>query len=389
MLLKDKNDTMLWIARIFVGVLFIFSGLIKLNDPLGFSYKLEEYFEVFHIVALNPLAIYISIFLCALEVILGVFLLAGISMKKVSWGLLILVLFFTFLTFYSAAFDVVKSCGCFGDAIPLTPWESFTKDLILLAFIIYIFINRSRIYPLTKNKSQKTTLSSVTIGFSLLLGIYTYTFLPIIDFLPYKEGLSIIEGMKIPENAEQNEYEIIYTLTHKKTGEVKKITDKEYLRTKIYEDENWDLTSSSDPKLIKEGFQPRIKDLNIYDSQGVNYTNEIIENPYYNLIAVGWKLDNSSQNAAKAINALAINTVQNYNTRTVWLTTNSAESAEKFAADLNLVLEIFYADAVPLKSMVRSNPGLILMKNGVVIQKWSAAALPTYKELESNYLSHN
>src|SRR5690606_14945011 len=140
MLLKDKNHTMLWIARIFVGVLFIFSGLIKLNDPLGFSYKLEEYFEVFHIVALNPLAIYISIFLCALEVILGVFLFAGISMKKVSWGLLILVLFFTFLTFYSAAFDVVKSCGCFGDAIPLTPWESFTKDLILLAFIIYIFI---------------------------------------------------------------------------------------------------------------------------------------------------------------------------------------------------------------------------------------------------------
>jgi uncharacterized membrane protein YphA (DoxX/SURF4 family) len=121
--MQKRNNTILWVARILVGLLFIFSGLIKLNDPLGFSYKLEEYFEVFHLIFFNQFAVFLSIFLCALEVILGVLLLTGFYAKKIAWGLLLLIVFFTFLTFYSAFFDVVKTCGCFGDAIPLTPWQ--------------------------------------------------------------------------------------------------------------------------------------------------------------------------------------------------------------------------------------------------------------------------
>src|SRR5687768_6217499 len=125
-------------SRFFVGIIFIFSGLIKANDPLGFGYKLEEYFEVFRIDFLNSFAVDIAIIICALEIILGIALLLGIRARQTSIGLLALVVFFTFLTFYSAAFDVVRSCGCFGDAIPLTPWQSFTKDLILLFFIVII-----------------------------------------------------------------------------------------------------------------------------------------------------------------------------------------------------------------------------------------------------------
>lgn len=382
-----QRNTLLWVIRIIVGTLFIFSGLIKLNDPLGFSYKLEEYFEVFHLSFLNPAAIFLSILLCALEVILGVFLLIGISSKKVVRGLMLLIIFFTFLTFYSAAFDVVKSCGCFGDAIPLTPWQSFTKDLILLVLIIYIYINRKQIQPVTYNKSKKTAISSITIGLTLLFGFYTYHFLPIVDFLPYKVGANIPESIKIPEGAPQDEYEITYLLKNKKTGEDKKMSDKEYLATKIYENPDWEFISSSEPKLIKEGYQPKIKDLNIFDSQGVSYTKELVENPYYNLIAVAWKLDNSHLKAIGDINALAINAVEKYNIRTVLLTSNSAEDADKYAKDLKLVLEIFYADAVPLKSMVRSNPGLILLKDGIVINKWPSTALPSYDELEENYFS--
>ncbi len=382
----DKNPV-LWIVRIIVGGLFIFSGLIKLNDPLGFSYKLEEYFEVFHLTFLNPAAVFFAVVLCALEVILGVFLLTGISSKKVVWGLLLLISFFTFLTFYSAAFDVVKSCGCFGDAIPLTPWQSFTKDLILLVLIIYIFINQKDIQPVTYNKSKKTAISSVTIGLTLLFGIYTYSFLPIIDFLPYKVGANIPESMKVPEGAAQDEYEITYVLKNKKTGEEKKMSDKEYLATKIYENPDWEFVSSSEPKLIKAGYQPKIKDLNIFDSQGVSYTKELVENPYYNLIAVSWKLENMHSKAMGDINALAINAVENYNVRTVLLTSNSATDADKYSKDLKLALEVFYADAVPLKSMVRSNPGLILLKDGIVINKWPSTALPSYDDLEENYFS--
>lgn len=385
--MTQNSTKLLWITRILVGLLFIFSGLIKLNDPLGFSYKLEEYFEVFHIVFLNPLSVFISIALCALEVILGLFLLAGFYAKKVAWGLLLLILFFTFLTFYSAAFDVVKTCGCFGDAIPLTPWQSFTKDLILLVLIVYIFINKNSIQSISNQQKTIKTTSVVFIILPILFGLYSVTFLPILDFLPYKEGANIIESMKIPEGAPQDEFEIIYTLKNKTTGKKKEINDKDYIATKIYADTNWVLESSSEPKLVKEGFQSKIKDLNVFDSQGVSYTQEIFDNPYYNLVAVGWKLDKTNKKALGDINALAINAKENFNTRSVFLTSNSPQDAEALVKELNLLPDVFYADAVPLKSMVRSNPGLMLLKEGIVIKKWPSTALPSYDDLVKNYLS--
>lgn len=381
-----KNNIVLNIVRYFTGLLFIFSGLIKLNDPLGFSYKLEEYFEVFHITFLSPAALSLSIFICALEVFLGIMVLTGIAKKQVNMGLILLIVFFTFLTFYSAAFDAVKSCGCFGDAIPLTPWQSFFKDIILLILIIYIYIKQKDIQPIINNSSIKKGISNAAWILPLLFGIYSWYYLPLIDFLPYKEGVNIPEAMKVPEGAPLDEYEITYTLKSKSTGEEKKISDKEYLATKIYENPDWEFVSSSEPKLIKEGYQAKIKDLNIFDAQGVSYTNEIIENPYYNLIAVAWKLGGSNQSALENINSLVINAAENYNIRSVLLTSNSAEDAAALTKKLSLKMEIFYADAVPLKSMVRSNPGLILMKNGTVIKKWPSSSLPSYEELEKVYL---
>ena len=130
------------ISRIFVGALFIFSGLIKLNDPIGFSFKLEEYFgvTVLDLPLFEPYALVIAIFVVVFEVLLGVFLLIGYKPKFTVWSLLGMIIFFTFLTFYSAYYNKVTDCGCFGDAIKLTPWESFTKDIILLVFIIILFL---------------------------------------------------------------------------------------------------------------------------------------------------------------------------------------------------------------------------------------------------------
>src|SRR5882762_11646868 len=161
---KLKYNWGLWVARISVGLLFIFSGLIKINDPLGFSYKLEEYFEVFHITFLNGLALSLSVILCSLEIILGFALLIGVRAKSVAWGLLLLIIFFAFLTFYSAYFQVVQTCGCFGDAIPLTPWQSFSKDVVLLLLIIIIFFNRRAITPLfAKKTGDKLLIGSVVV----------------------------------------------------------------------------------------------------------------------------------------------------------------------------------------------------------------------------------
>lgn len=374
-------------SRFFVGIIFIFSGLIKANDPLGFGYKLEEYFEVFHIDFLNSFAVAIAIIICALEIILGVALLLGIRARQTSIGLLALVVFFTFLTFYSAAFDVVRSCGCFGDAIPLTPWQSFTKDLILLFFIVIIYLNRDEIQPVLKSDKTETRALIITSVLSFGFALYTYNFLPVKDFLPYHKGANLPEYMKIPEGAPLDIYEIRYSLKNKKSGETKKMTDKEYLETEIWKDANWEIIATPESKLVKKGFEPKIRDLKIADSQGTDYTSEIIENPYYNLVIVAEQLNKANINAIGDLNALAINSAENYNIRTVLLTSASPDSMEVFRKRNKLVMEVFNADGVPLKSMVRSNPGLLLLKDGIVIDKWHFHMLPSYEKLEKEYFS--
>jgi len=387
--IKGRNKLALHAARGLVGLLFIFSGLIKANDPLGFSYKLEEFLEVFHITFLNSLAVSIAITLCAVEIILGAALLLGIRGAKVAWGLLLTIVFFTFLTFYAAYFDVVKTCGCFGDAIKLSPWESFAKDVVLLLLIIYIFKNRHELKPVVKSeKTQDRLLWGITV-ISFGFGFYTYNYLPVKDFLPYHIGANIPEYMKVPEGAPVDVYEIIYNLKNKKTGESKQMTDKVYMKTEIWKDANWEITGEPEKKLISKGFEPKIKDLKITDSQGTDYTSELIENPYYNLIIVAYNIDKTSERAIGDLNAIAMNAGENYNIRTVLLTSNSVESAEAFQKKHKLAMEVFYADAVPLKSMVRSNPGILLLKDGVVINKWHYHTRPNYQQLEEKYFRNN
>ena len=356
---------------------------------MGFGYKLQEYFHVFHMNFLNDYSTWIAVIICALEVILGALLLVGIAGRKVAWGLLLLILFFTFLTFYSAFFEVVTSCGCFGDAIPLTPWQSFIKDLILLGFIIVIFIKRDKIRPVTKNSTLSNLLTFFIIVASVAFGLYTTYYLPVIDFLPYKEGNNLPELMKIPEGAPQDEYEHTYHLKNKATGESKTITDKEYMDQKIWEDERWDIVGEPLTKLIKKGYQLPIPDLIISDAEGMDVTQEIISNPYYNFIVVSTdvtKLDPIDYLALDRINHTLREISNEENIRVVLLTSSSSDDANYLNSQLDLVLEIFYADAVPLKSMVRSNPGVLLMRNGTVIKKWSKVTFPDKDKLIANYL---
>jgi len=379
------RNILLKFSRIFVGALFIFSGLIKANDPLGFGYKLQEYFEVFHMNFLSGIATGIAILLCTLEIVLGALLLLGFWSKKVAWGLLLLIIFFTLLTFISAAFKVVTSCGCFGDAIPLTPWQSFSKDLILLVLIIVIFRNKTLIQPLFKKEATQRNIAVAVTLVSLGFGIYTYNVLPIMDFLPYKVGAHLPSLMVIPPGEKPDEFEIIYHLKNKKTKEEKDMSDKAYLKTEIWKDNNWEIIGEPTKNLVKKGFEPKIKDLNITDASGTDYTKELIENPYYNLIFVAYDLHAANEAAIGKLNALALNATQQFNIRTVLLTSNSAQDAQAFIKKNNLFSEVFYADAVPLKSMVRANPGILLMKNGVVINKWHFHNVPTFDQLSRKY----
>ncbi|SMG42390.1 BT_3928 family protein [Sphingobacterium psychroaquaticum] len=381
-------DILLGFSRFFVGLLFIFSGFIKANDPTGFGYKLQEYFHVFHMDFLNDYSTWIAVIICGFEIIMGVFLLLGLYRKTVAWGLLLLIIFFTFLTFYSAFFEVVTSCGCFGDAIPLTPWQSFIKDLVLLVFILVIFKYHERIKPVISSSGKRSFAATATVLISFGIGIYTALFLPFIDFLPYKVGNKIPDLMVLPEGKEGDVFEYIYEIKNKATGETKKVTDKEYMDG-IWEDDNWEVIGEPTSRLIKKGYQIPIPDLLISDAEGNEVTQEIITSPFYNFIVVSTYIDKLSTAdviALDRINTIIRDLSTQENLRAVLLTASSSDVASKLNTDMDLVLETFYADAVPLKSMVRSNPGVLLMQNGVVLKKWSKLNFPSKEELEKTYL---
>ena len=190
------------IVRLIVGVVFIISGFVKLVDPIGFSFKLEEYFEpqVLNMPFFIPFAYPIAVFVVAFELILGVLLLLGFLRKFTLLSLLGLTIFFGFLTFYSAYFNKVTDCGCFGDALKFTPWGSFTKDMILLFLAIILWWGRDSIKLLYTNKVSIAVLSLTIVG-CIGLVYYTQKHLPVIDFRPYKVGVNIQKGMEITEDA--------------------------------------------------------------------------------------------------------------------------------------------------------------------------------------------
>jgi len=376
---RNKTNYLLGFCRIFTGLLFIFSGFIKANDPTGFGYKLQEYFEVFHLTAFNEYATAIAVVICGFEILLGALLLLGVYANTVAWGLLLLILFFTFLTFYSAFFEVVTSCGCFGDAIPLTPWQSFSKDLVLLALILVIFFNRKQLRSIIKGSGNQFVATLITAVISLGIGIYTVNYLPFIDFLPYKVGNNLPSLMVLPEGKQGDLFE---------TGETKKVNDKTYMADKLWEDESWEIIGEPESKLVKKGYDIPIPDLLITDADGADHTQEIIANPYYNLIIVAKDLSTANIDAIQKINQAAIQLTKDYNgLRVVLLTASASKDAQYLSDKMQLIAEIFYADLVPLKSMVRANPGVLLLKGGNVIGKWHYNNFPDAKSIEDEFLS--
>ncbi|WP_433901280.1 BT_3928 family protein [Sphingobacterium puteale] len=383
-----KTNYLLGFCRIFTGLLFIFSGFIKANDPTGFGYKLQEYFEVFHLTAFNEYATAMAVVICGFEILLGALLLFGVYANLVAWGLLLLILFFTFLTFYSAFFEVVTSCGCFGDAIPLTPWQSFSKDLVLLALILIIFFNRKQIRSIIKGSGNQFVVTLITAVVSLGIGVYTVNYLPFIDFLPYKIGNNLPSLMVLPEGKQADVFEQLYTMKNKKTGETKKVNDKVYMADKLWEDESWEIIGEPKSKLVKKGYDIPIPDLLITDADGADHTQEIIANPYYNIIIVAKDLSSTNIDAIQKINQTVTQMTKDYNgLRVVLLTASASKDAQYLSDKMQLIAEIYYADLIPLKSMVRANPGVILLKGGNVMGKWHYNNFPDAKTIEDNFLS--
>lgn len=357
-------------SRFFVGGLFIFSGLIKLNDPIGTEIKLEEYFEVFaqdfgsFFLFFKPYALEIGMFLIVLEVVLGIAVLINYRMEITTKVLLALIVFFTFLTFYSAYFNKVTDCGCFGDAIKLTPWESFIKDVILIIFILHLFWYRKKYLPVLYTKQGHSVIIITTIT-SLLLGIYAVLHLPFIDFRAYRIGNNIPQQMQPPE---QPIFE--YTF-QKKDGE--QITSDKYLTdTLMYKYVGVEQTN-------EEKTKAKITDYAVSSVEGEDVTQSTFEGT--KLLFIIYDASKASTKNVDKIRNL-INSLEG-KVEMMALTSSSSEQFETFRHENQLAVPYYFVDATVLKTIVRSNPGITLWVNGTVKGMWHHNDTPEADEVLS------
>lgn len=353
------------IARWLVGVLFIISGLIKINDPVGTQIKLEEYFEVFASTftpafhALVPTALVLSVVLSVLEVVLGVALLLKFRPKLTTAILLVLIIFFTALTFFSAYTGKVTDCGCFGDALKLTPWQSFTKDIVLLVLILLLFVSyRKGPEPETSPGAGLWVLVSALA--SIAIAIIAIEHLPFIDFRAYKEGVNIPTAMQPSEP-----YRYSYIMT--KDGKDHEMT--------TYPDaaEGYEY---KDIKLLNPEAAPKITDFGVWNAEG-DLTEEVLQGK--KLLIIFHKVDKADADNVPAIRRL----VQSLRGRADALVVTSSDEAsyEAFRHQHQIDIPYAFGDATLLKTVMRSNPGLVLLKDGTVVGKWHHNDVPETAEV--------
>jgi len=353
------------ISRILVGVLFIISGFIKLNDPLGFSYKLQEYFstDVLNIPSLEPYALAISVFVVVLEVVLGVFLLIGYKRKFTIWMLLGMIVFFTFLTFYSAYFDKVKDCGCFGDALKLTPWESFTKDVVLLVLILILFYGQKHIKPIFKTLPN-SIIALLSLIVSLWFAYHVLMHLPSIDFRAYKIGNNLQEEMSIPNGAALPSIE--YTWKFKVGGE-----EKEFVTTGIYPDmKEYEYLGVEfvgvETKEIDPGYIPSIQDFSI-ESNEEDLTTYFLEKKHLVVVAM-YNVYNAEKEGLLKLKNFTDDAIKKGYT-VIGLSASGDEAKQQLKTDYNLNFYTYLCDEKVVKTIVRSNPGIFILNKGTVINK--------------------
>lgn len=433
----------------FIGCFFIFSGLVKAVDPLGTSYKMHEYFEAFAGEGLRPLweylatwSTFMAVTMIALELFVGFVLLIGWKPRFTLGIIWLLTLFFTFLTgytflsgygiskafilisgmvmvlfalvaipkkqshrsnlvffsvgvlvlvflvskfsglFFTAEFTESKmkvtDCGCFGDFIKLKPWETFYKDVILDVMILILVLNVKSVRPVFGEQVHRFLVISSGAG-ALAFCLYnTYGNEPVIDFRPYKIGNSIIE-----QRTEKKPpvIEMLFLYKNKKTGEIKEYALADL--TKINYDE-WEYADRKD-KVIDPGIPAKITNLYISNEESADITDTILQNPEYTLMVVSWKLGIANEAAFKKLNEL--NTAAEKAGAKFFAITANDGHVDEFRHRNQTAFPFYTADETPLKTMIRSNPGLILLKNGVVVNKWHYRHFPTSQELQQNYFS--
>lgn len=369
------------ISRLIVGVLFIFSGLIKANDPLGLSYKMQEFFEVWNLHGLNDFTLAFSVVMIVFEIVAGVAILLGWQMKLFSWLLLLLIVFFTFLTGYAYLSGKVRECGCFGDCIPLTAGQSFTKDIILLVLILFLFINRNKIRPVLSPVPSIAILALATI-LSFSFQWFVLRELPVVDCLAYKAGTNIIEKMKSPPGSFPDS--VVTTFVYSKNGKEVKIINNSFPADF---DDSYKLLRRSDDIVRVGNNIPPIKDFSLQTLSGNDTTQDLLTQKGYSIFVFAKDMPDPNPSWNKEFNVIL--TFAKMKSVPVFFVTSSAAEMQQYVEKNGLqnVITILTCDATAIKTAARANPTMYLIRRGTILNKWSYAsfenAIESLNELQA------
>lgn len=356
------------IGRLIVAVTFLFSGYVKAIDPLGTQYKIADYLQAIGLAAYIPdwLTLATSVGLSTLEFSIGIFLLFAIRRRLTSKILLLVMAVMTLITIWIAIANPVKDCGCFGDAIKLSNAETLGKNIILLAIAILLWKKPLKMVRFI-SKSTQWIVINYTILFAIALSAWSLWYLPLFDFRPYHIGANIEKGMEIPKGAQQPKFETTFIL--EKNGQQKEFT------IDNYPDSTWKFIDSKTVQ-TEEGYVPPIHDFSIEDTKtGEDITQEVLHDKGYTFLLIApWleKADDSNFGTIDQIYEYA----QDHGYRFICLTASGSKSISKWQDITGAEYPFYTTDATTLKTMIRSNPGLMLIKHGTILRKWSHNDLP-------------
>jgi uncharacterized membrane protein YphA (DoxX/SURF4 family) len=359
------------IIRIITGLVFIFSGFVKGIDPLGFMYKFNDYFQAFNLGFLKDISFPLAIIVCSAEFIVGFSLVTGYKLKYGIIGAVFFMIIFTPLTLCLAISNPVTDCGCFGEAIHISNWQTFFKNIILSGFVIILFSGLKNTREQLNTRTGWLIIGSTIIAF-VTFSFYNYKHLPVIDFLPYKIGTNIEDKMLVPEGASTNEY--LTTFIYEKNGEKKEFTLKNYPAG----DSTWKFIDQKS-KIIKNGYVPPIHDFAITSYEGNELTDIILDYPGYSVIMVTKKLSETSPDELKKGFLLGSFCLTNG----IKFYVLTASTHDEIASYEN-GLQFCSGDETTLKTMIRANPGYILLEDGTITGKWSSADLPANEWFKGN-----
>ncbi|RLD50052.1 MAG: DoxX family protein, partial [Bacteroidetes bacterium] len=353
-------------SRILTGLVFVFSGFVKAIDPVGTQIKFSDYFEAMGLAFLMPYALIFSFLLNAAELTVGLMLLFNVFSKFASWAGLFFLILFTPLTLWLAIANPVTDCGCFGDAVKLTNWQTFWKNVILFIFILIIFFYREKYGTDLKGK-KNLILFSLFILFSFAFQFYNFYNLPIIDFRPLKEGTNIKDAISYPPDAEKDVYETDILYKNLNTGKSKAFD----INSIPYQDTlNW-VYDTTMTKLIKKGYEPPVHDFFLSNLNGRDITEDILNDKRISCILIIPDLEKGIKRIKNYKQKLAdIAFYTDYNHYKFYCFTSSETRViNQYKNSLPPYVQILTGDYKMLKTFIRSNPGFVILKDGIILKK--------------------